>query len=218
MHISRLALVALAASVAFSSVSEARTRTRSGKVQTDRGRSATVVENTQREPGAFHRDRTITGENGHTATQTVDRTWDKDNGTGTINRTQTGPAGNTRSVNGTVVRNDDGTVSSTGTYERKNGSTGTYSTTTEKTANGRATTGTVTGAHGNTATVDRSVVRDGNTSTRSTTTTGPNGGTRSAATTTTVENGTATRTHTVTSPSGETRSRTVTATKDQPAP
>lgn len=217
-HLQRFAFAAFVAAVVFAPAAEARSRTRTGQFETSRGRSGTYVENTRREPGSLHRDRTVTTSKGRTASQNVDRTWNRETGSGSFTRTQTGPHGKSRTVAGTAARTGEGTLNTEGTIQRKNGATGSFSTSTQQMANGRSTAGTYTTAQGNTGTINRTTVRDGNTATTSSVVTLPNGSARSASTTTTVQDGVATRTHTVTSPAGETRSRTVTATPDRAAP
>lgn len=124
---------------------DAGERNRSGKYATGGGRSGTYSSNIERSRGSVNRQGSITTQSGETYSRSVSGTYDKD--TGTVNRSVTGPGGNTRTDTGTYNKD---TQTYSGTVTGPKGNTAQQTTVYDK--NTKSTTSTYTGPGGKTAT------------------------------------------------------------------
>lgn len=199
---------------AASAPKKSRTKERAGSYESSNGKTGTFDSTTTRAKGETIRNGSRTNQDGETATRSLDRTWDKSTGTGTVNASATLANGKTESREGTLAKNADGSIASQGTITGPNGKTSTYAATTEKTDAGSSTTGTITGPNGKTANYETAVTKNApGDITRETTVTGPNGKTSERVVATkTNGDGTGTRTVEVTKPDGTTETRTETFT------
>lgn len=248
MHTLKPALAALAGALVLSSVlhagdAAARERSHSGTWQNSHGGSGTYQRHTERERGSLARDTTWQTSNGRSGSATLDRSWDRETGTGSSSRSVTRANGDTAtwnktgqktdsgavvhgegtnfrgqevSMDRTLTRNDDGSRSVEAT--RVNETTG-KRLSTEKTVtpteNGWTSSGSYTTGSGKTGTTQGSLTRTDDGYTRASSATNSDGQTATRTVEVTHADGSTTRSVSTTGFNGETHTHSTTVT---PAP
>ncbi len=95
-----------------------------GRIEGMRG-GGTVTQQRTRDDGASTRTRTFQGDQGRTATQERNRSWDRESGTASGQQTTTLRDGRTITRESNAVRNEDGSWTATGSRTGANGNTAT---------------------------------------------------------------------------------------------
>ena len=218
---------------------EAKGRQKSGSYSTSGGKSGTFQRSVNRESrGNVSKNTSWTNQDGQSGSKTRSRTWDKDSGTGTYERsfsgadgkeryasgtiaktdtgftstgTRTNASGETLDVNRTVTRNEDGTVSVNKVVTNDEGENRTVNKTVTKTEDGRTVTGDYTGFSGNSGTFEKSVSRKDGVKTVSSSAVNAEGETASRLKTVTKDDGAVTREVTTTNFEGDTNTQSQTA-------
>jgi hypothetical protein len=149
---------------------------RSGSYKTGKGKTGTYQSEGSRGGGQATRNQSITTQDGKTYNRSVNRSYDK--ATGTYSRSVTSPKGNTRSATGTVGA--DG--ARTGTVTSSSGKTATTSGSTVRNEDGSVTrSGSITTESGQSFSRSATTSYDKATGTVSRTVTSPDGSTRSGS-------------------------------------
>ncbi len=224
----KLLLVTLVITIAFSSTAYAKERSKSGSFSAGRGNSGTFQQNVARQKGSMEKNTTWQNQRGEQGARNVERKWDKETGTGTYTTSTTGaqgrtfaregtitrPNGNVIQVNRNAIKNPDGTISAETTYTGGNGKTLTKDAAITKTEDGRTVTGSYSTNTGKSGTFQADVERaaDGTTVNRSFT--NQDGETATQDVTRTHKDGTLTRTATHTGFKGKTNTNTQTVAID----
>ncbi len=102
------AVIALLAAGAASADPGSRTRDWSGTVTGPNGGVSTFDHSRTRGPGAASRQTDVTGPDGGQRGRTVNRAWDRDNGTGSMDRSTTYRDGTSSSTSRTVTGTGEG--------------------------------------------------------------------------------------------------------------
>jgi hypothetical protein len=205
-----------------------------GVIVGQNGKTSTVNRVVTRDPGVRTAEISVTGPNGQVRTQENIATRDRVDGTSSTSRTTTFADGQTRSVNGTAVKTDNGADDLSRTVTGRAGETRTQTGTAQatKTETGRTVSGELngpagqstfnrtvshedgvrtvdqnsTGPRGATASTSRVIDRKTGNFESNRTQTGPNGATRTTRTTGVRNGDTVTGQRTVTRPNGQGRS------------